>query len=89
MSSEPSDNTKSYANSYLGDASSLKKHAMTDIEVALAKALETLTGQQLQVTVNNLQIHEVTGAQAFLGAKPKVTFDVCVQSKAEQVEAPF
>lgn len=89
MSSAPSDEIKSFATSYLGNASSLKMHAMTEIESALAKALKDLTGEQLTVIINNMQVHELTGAQAFLGAKPKVTFDVCVQSKAEQVETPF
>jgi hypothetical protein len=74
---------------YIGDPSALKKHSMAEIEAALAEALSKLIGEQIDISINNLQILDPSVHEAVSGAQPKVSFDVCVRSKTAQVENPF
>ena len=73
---------------HLGDPSALKKFSMVEIERTLSEALTQLSGEQLSVSINNLEVH-VSAAAALTGGKPSVTFDVAVHSKTEEHPSPF
>lgn len=70
---------------YPANPMALKDHSVKQIEDIFSEALTKLTGQELVVSLNNLQFN----SSHLIGAEKSVTFDVKVNSIKKRVKAPF
>jgi hypothetical protein len=70
---------------YPGDPIALKDHSVKQIEDVFSEALTKLTGQELVVSLNNLEFisSHINRAQS------SVTFDVKVNSIMKKTKTPF
>lgn len=61
----------------------LKAHSLEEIEKAIAKSLEELTGQPFVANISNFVVEEVSTAAAFLGKSRPVSMQITVKPFVE------
>lgn len=64
----------------------LKAHSLDEIEKAIAKALETITGKPFVANISHFVVAEPNGAEVFLGKPSAVSMQLSVAPPADYAE---